>query len=144
MSGDGIETQHGRVVQAKEIGSEMDDLRPIKAPKHKAKPGPQHDHEARTKLLRGKFDATNLRRGHDIAGDPDDEQVVETLAEEHLGGDPGVGAADDHRERGLLGHLVLLADHPDLQPEEMLFTLQAVARGKADVDLAVQGMKSKQ
>jgi len=48
VSGDGIETQHGRVVQASEIGSGMDDLRPIKGPKHKAKPGPKHDHEART------------------------------------------------------------------------------------------------
>jgi len=48
VSGDGIETQHGRVVQANEIGSKIDDLRPIKGPKHKAKPGPQHDHEART------------------------------------------------------------------------------------------------
>jgi hypothetical protein len=48
VSGDGIETQHGRVVQAKEIGSEMDDLRPIKGPKHQAKPGPKHDHEERT------------------------------------------------------------------------------------------------
>jgi hypothetical protein len=47
VSGDGIETQHGRVVQAKEIGSEIDDLRPIKGAKHKAKPGPKHDHEAR-------------------------------------------------------------------------------------------------
>jgi hypothetical protein len=48
VSGDGVETQHGRVVQAKEIGSEMDDLRPIKGPKHKAKPGPRHNREART------------------------------------------------------------------------------------------------
>jgi len=48
VSGDGIETQHSRVVQAKEIGSEMDNLRPIKGPKHKAKPGFKHDHEART------------------------------------------------------------------------------------------------
>ena len=37
-----------------------------------------------------------------------------------------------------------LGNHPELQPEEMLFTLQAVARGKADVELAVQGKKSKQ
>jgi hypothetical protein len=48
VSGDGVETQHGRVVQAKEIGSEMDDLRPIKGPKHKAKSGPRHNREART------------------------------------------------------------------------------------------------
>jgi len=48
VSGDGLETQHGRVVQAKEIGSEMDNLRPIKGPEHKAKPGPKHDHGPRT------------------------------------------------------------------------------------------------
>ena len=48
VSGDGIETQHGRVIQAKEIGSGMDDLRPIKGPKQKANPGPKHDQEART------------------------------------------------------------------------------------------------
>jgi hypothetical protein len=48
VSGDGIETRHGRVVQAKEVGSEMNNLRPIKGPKHKAKPGPKHHHEART------------------------------------------------------------------------------------------------
>jgi hypothetical protein len=48
VSGDGIETHHGRVVQAKEVGSEMNNLRRIKGPKHKAKPRPRHDHEART------------------------------------------------------------------------------------------------
>jgi hypothetical protein len=48
VSGDGIETQYGRVVQAKEIGGEMDDLRPINGPTHQAKPGPQHDREAHT------------------------------------------------------------------------------------------------
>jgi hypothetical protein len=48
VSGDGIEAQHGRVVQAKEVGSEMNNLRPVKGPKHKAKPRPKHDHEART------------------------------------------------------------------------------------------------
>ena len=48
VSGDGIETRHGRVVQAKEIGSAVNNLRPIKGPKHKAKPGPKHHHEART------------------------------------------------------------------------------------------------
>jgi hypothetical protein len=48
VRGDGIETKHGRVVHAKEIGSSSDDLRPIKQakpkPKHEAKP--KHDHAA--------------------------------------------------------------------------------------------------
>jgi len=42
VRGDGVETKHGRVVHAKEIGTGSDDLRPIKQekpkPKHEAKP----------------------------------------------------------------------------------------------------------
>jgi hypothetical protein len=37
VRGDGIETKHGRVVNAKEMGTD-DDLRPIKEPKPKPKP----------------------------------------------------------------------------------------------------------
>jgi hypothetical protein len=43
--GDGVETRHGRVVDAKEIGPRSDDLRPIK----EAKPKPKHEHEAKPK-----------------------------------------------------------------------------------------------
>jgi hypothetical protein len=42
VSGDGIETKHGRVVHVKEIGTRSDDLRPIK----EVKPKPKHDHAA--------------------------------------------------------------------------------------------------
>ena len=49
VTGDGIETKHGRVVHAKEIGTNRDDLRPIKVarpkPEHEAKP--RHDRAAR-------------------------------------------------------------------------------------------------
>ena len=42
VRGDGVETKHGRVVHAKEIGTGSNDLRPIKQakpkPKHEAKP----------------------------------------------------------------------------------------------------------
>ena len=44
VRGDGVETKHGRVVHAKEIGTGSDDLRPIK----RAKPKPKH--EARPKF----------------------------------------------------------------------------------------------
>lgn len=45
-TGDGIETKHGRVVHAKEIGSGSGDLRPIKEakPKPKHDPKPKHEH----------------------------------------------------------------------------------------------------
>lgn len=49
VSGDGLETEHGRVVHAKEIGSDPGRLRRIKAekpkPKHGGKHGSKHDHE---------------------------------------------------------------------------------------------------
>ena len=38
VRGDGLETKHGRVIDAKEIGSRMDDLQPVKKPKEKQKP----------------------------------------------------------------------------------------------------------
>lgn len=47
--GDGLETKHGRVVHAKEIGSTNGDLRPIKEakPKFKHEAKPKHDHATR-------------------------------------------------------------------------------------------------
>lgn len=48
VRGDGIETRHGRVVHAKEIGTGSDDLRPIKEtkPKPKQEARPRHDRAA--------------------------------------------------------------------------------------------------
>ena len=48
VRGDGIETKHGRMVHAKEIGTGSDDLRPIKEAKAKPKPKPKHDQAAHT------------------------------------------------------------------------------------------------
>ncbi len=54
-SGEGVETKHGRALHAKEIGSAVDALTPIKEVKPKPKPEPkkakhrhrhEHDHEA--------------------------------------------------------------------------------------------------
>jgi hypothetical protein len=44
-SGDGVETEHGRVIEMRSIGIAMDDLRPLEKPKPKH-PKPKHDHEA--------------------------------------------------------------------------------------------------
>jgi hypothetical protein len=50
VSGDGVETQHGRAVHAREFGTGSDDLRPIKEAKPKSKPKheakPKHDDQA--------------------------------------------------------------------------------------------------
>ena len=48
VAGDGIETSHGRVIRAKELGPEPRKLRPVKdrhepGPKHKHPHGPKHD-----------------------------------------------------------------------------------------------------
>jgi hypothetical protein len=43
VRGDGLETDHGRVIDAKEVGSGMDDLRPVKRPKQKPMPKRKHD-----------------------------------------------------------------------------------------------------
>jgi len=48
VRGNGIETKHGRMVHAKEIGTGSDDLRPIKEAKPKPKPKPKHDQAAYT------------------------------------------------------------------------------------------------
>jgi hypothetical protein len=46
VAGDALETEHGRVVHAREIGSRPGDLRPVKPEKLKDKKD-KHDHEAR-------------------------------------------------------------------------------------------------
>jgi hypothetical protein len=49
VSGEGVETKHGRAVHAREIGSAIDALRPIKEAKPKPKPEPKAKHEHRHK-----------------------------------------------------------------------------------------------
>lgn len=65
----------------------------IRVPEHNDKPGP--------KLAGGKFDAANLRRGDDVTGDTDDEEVAKTLVEHQLDWNPGVGAGENNGERRL-------------------------------------------
>lgn len=47
VKGDGVETRHGSVLHAKEVGGDSDNLRPIKAAKPKHEPKPKPHHEAR-------------------------------------------------------------------------------------------------
>ena len=61
----------------------------------------QDDHQSRAELFRGEFDAADLRRRDDIAGDPDDEQISEALIEDDFHGHSRIGAAEDRGE-GLL------------------------------------------
>jgi hypothetical protein len=44
VRGDGVETRHGRVIHAKEVGHSAAELRPVKPPK--PNPKPKHHHEA--------------------------------------------------------------------------------------------------
>ena len=46
VRGDGVETDHGRVIDAKQVGSRMDDLQPVKAPKQKHQPKHEPNHAA--------------------------------------------------------------------------------------------------
>jgi hypothetical protein len=64
----------------------------------------EHDDERRGELRRRKFDAADLRRCDDVAGDADHEQVAETLVEDELDRDAGIRAAEDHREGFLARH----------------------------------------
>ena len=63
----------------------------------------EHDDQRRAELCGGELHAADLRRGDDVAGDADDEQVAEALVEHDFGGHPRVGAAEDDRERLLAG-----------------------------------------
>ena len=41
----------------------------------------EHDHQTRVELFCGKFDATDQRRGDDVAGHPYDKQIPQALIE---------------------------------------------------------------
>ena len=55
--------------------------------------------ERRAEALDGKLDAADLRRGDDVARDPDDEEIAKALVEDDLGRDARVGAAEHDGER---------------------------------------------
>src|SRR5882672_1049366 len=58
----------------------------------------QHHDESRAESRNREFDAADLRWRDDVAGDPDDEQVTESLPEDQLCGDARVRASEDHGE----------------------------------------------
>ena len=90
---------------------------------------PQHDEtlDIVGQGLQGVFDAAHADVTQDVARDPDDEQVVESLTEEQLGRHAGVRAADHHRKRRLLGKLALRPFHADLQTLGRHHVLRALA-----------------
>jgi hypothetical protein len=47
-TGEGIETKHGRAIEVKALGSDLDSLRPVRKPRPEHdQPKPKHNHEAR-------------------------------------------------------------------------------------------------
>ncbi len=63
---------------------------------------PEHHHQPRAEARGGEFDAADLRRRHDVARNPDHEQIAQALVEHDLGRHPRVRAAEHDRERGLI------------------------------------------
>ena len=61
-------------------------------------------HQPRVVARGGEFHAADLRGSHDIAGDPDDEEVAQALIEHDLRRHPRIGAPQDDCEGLLLGH----------------------------------------
>ena len=56
---------------------------------------PEDDDQTRAELFGGKFDAADLRRRDDVAGDADHEQVPEPLIEDDLHRDSRIGTPED-------------------------------------------------
>jgi hypothetical protein len=56
-------------------------------------------HQPRIVARGGEFDAADLRGCNDVAGNPNYEQVPQTLIEHNFRRNPRIGAAKDDRER---------------------------------------------
>ena len=57
------------------------------------------------------FQACDDRLAHDLAGVADDEEIAQTQVEDDLGGEAGVGAAEQRRDRMLRGGEILAPQH---------------------------------
>jgi hypothetical protein len=64
----------------------------------------QHDHQRRSEAFDREFDAADLRRRNDVAGNPDHEQVAETLVENNFSRHPRIGATDNNGKGFLTRH----------------------------------------
>jgi hypothetical protein len=62
---------------------------------------PENDNETSPEPGGGKFNASYTRRGDDIPGDANHEQIADALIKDDLGRHTGVGAAE-HDGEGLL------------------------------------------
>jgi hypothetical protein len=62
----------------------------------------EHDHQARAELRGRELDRPDHRRGHDVAGDADDEEIAEALVEQDLDRCARIRAAQ-HDGEGTLG-----------------------------------------
>jgi len=89
----------------------------------------QHHHQARAESLGRELDAAHLRRGDDVAGNADDEQVAQPLIKHDLRGHARVGATEDDGER-------LLADGQLAPPRPALTRLEAELVDEAAVAVA--------
>jgi hypothetical protein len=61
----------------------------------------QYHDQSRAELAHRELHTADLRWGHDVPGDANDEQVAESLIEHDLGGHARVGATEDNPERFL-------------------------------------------
>jgi hypothetical protein len=59
----------------------------------------ENDDESCAEPFRRKLDTADLRRGDDVSGNTDHEQVSEALIEDGLDRHSRIGATEDHRER---------------------------------------------
>ena len=58
----------------------------------------QYHHQACAELLGGKLDTADEGRGNDFAGDPNDEQISQSLIENDFNRHPGIGTSKDGRK----------------------------------------------
>jgi hypothetical protein len=59
----------------------------------------QHDDQTCPKLFGREFNAADLGRSDDVAGDPNDEQIAQALVEDDLDGYTRIGTSENGRER---------------------------------------------
>src|SRR5262245_36397747 len=62
----------------------------------------QHDNKPRPESLSGELDASHLRGRDDVAGYADNKQVSQTLIEDDLRRNPGIGTTEDDGKRLLI------------------------------------------
>jgi hypothetical protein len=72
----------------------------------------EYDDQSRAESLGCELDASDLRRRDDVTGNPDDEEVSESLIEHQLGGHARIGAAEYDGERLLRSGELQLAARP--------------------------------